>query len=69
MGSDPRCRPTHHTLSHAVIESHIQNRERLAQLLAQVQSSSPGKKTTDNHLAIMTKRKRRRFKLLKSRIK
>ena len=29
-GSDPRCRPTHHSLSHAVAASHIQNRGKLA---------------------------------------
>ena len=39
-GSDPRCGPTHHSLSHAVVVSHIQNRGRLAQMLAQGQSSS-----------------------------
>ena len=28
-GSDPRHRPTHHSSSHAVVASHIQNRVRL----------------------------------------
>ena len=39
-GSDPRHGPTHQSLSHAVAVPHIQNRERLAQMLAQGQSSS-----------------------------
>ena len=34
-GSNPGCRPTHHSSSHAVAVSHIQNREILAQMLAQ----------------------------------
>ena len=40
---DPECGPTHCSSSHAVAECHIQNRERLAQMLAQGQSSSPKK--------------------------
>ena len=36
--------PTHHSTSHAVVASHIQNRGRLAQMLAQGQSSSPRRK-------------------------
>ena len=40
-GSDPRCRPTHCSSSHALVASHTQNRGRLAQTLAQGQSSSP----------------------------
>ena len=38
--SDPGRRPTHCSLSHAVVVPYIQNRERLAQMLAQGQSSS-----------------------------
>ena len=41
MGLNPGCRPTNHSSSHAVVASHIQNRGRLAQMLAQGQSSSP----------------------------
>ena len=40
VGSDPQCRPMHRLLSHAVVTSHIQNGGRLAQMLAQGQSSS-----------------------------
>src|SRR3712207_8172398 len=40
MGSDPGCRPTHHSSSHAVEASHIQSRGRWAWMLAQGQSSS-----------------------------
>ena len=36
-GSDPGHRPTHCSSSHAVALSHIQNRGRLAQMLAQGQ--------------------------------
>ena len=43
-GSKPECRHTHRSSSHAVAASHIQNRERLAQMLAQGRSSSPKKK-------------------------
>ena len=39
MGSHPGHGPTHCSLSHAVAVSHIQNRGRLAQTLAQQQSS------------------------------
>ena len=46
-GLDPRCRPTHCSSSHAVAASHIQNRGRLAQMLAQSQSS-PRKKQKQN---------------------
>ena len=35
VGSDPCCRPTHCSSSHAVVASHVQNRRRLAQTLAQ----------------------------------
>ena len=31
MGLDPGCGPTHHSSSHAVVASHIQNRGKLAQ--------------------------------------
>ena len=41
VGSDPGCGPTHHSSSHAVAASLIQNRGRLAQMLAQGQFSSP----------------------------
>ena len=41
--SDPACRPTHHSSHHAVAASHMQNRMRLAQMLAQGQSSSENK--------------------------
>ena len=37
---DPLCGPTHCLLSHAVVAALIQNRGRLAQILAQGQSSS-----------------------------
>ena len=40
--SDPRHGPTHCSSSHAVAASHTQNRGRLAQMLAQGQSSSHG---------------------------
>ena len=40
VGSDPGCGPTYRSSSHAVAASHIQNRWRLAQMLAQGQSSS-----------------------------
>ena len=39
-GLDPRCGPTHCSSSHAVVASHMQNRGRLAQMLAQGQSAS-----------------------------
>ena len=39
-GSDPTCRPTHCSSSHAVAASHILNRRRVAHMLAQGQSSS-----------------------------
>ena len=44
MDLDPRCRTTHCSSSHAVAVSHMQNRGRLAQMLAQSQSSSAKKK-------------------------
>ena len=44
MGSDPGHRPTHYLSNHAVVASHMQNRGRLAQMLAQEQSSSPERK-------------------------
>ena len=40
LGSDPGCGLAHHSSSHAVAASHIQNRGRLAQMLAQGQSFS-----------------------------
>ena len=43
-GSDPRRGPTHCSSSHAVAVSHIQNKGRLAQMLAQQQSSSTEKR-------------------------
>ena len=43
-GSDPGHRATHCSSSHAVVASHIQNRGRVTQMLAQGQSSSPKKK-------------------------
>ena len=46
-GSDPRHRPTHDSSRHAVEASHIQNRGRLAQMLAQHQSSSAKKKNEE----------------------
>ena len=33
-GSDPGCGPTHHSSRHAVVASHIQNRERISLYLA-----------------------------------
>ena len=39
-GSDPRCRPTYCSSGHTVVASYIQSRERLAEMLAQGQSSS-----------------------------
>ena len=44
MGPDPGHRSTHGSLCHAVAVSHIQNRRRWAQMLAQGQPSSPKKK-------------------------
>ena len=41
--SDPGCGPTHHSSSHAVVESYIQSGGRLAQMLAQGQSLSSRK--------------------------
>ena len=41
---DPRCGPMHHSSNHAVAASHIQNRGRLAEMLAQGQSSSQKKR-------------------------
>ena len=40
-GLDSGCGPTHHSSSHTVVASHIQNRGRWAQTLAQGQPSSP----------------------------
>ena len=48
MGLDPGCEPTHCSLSHAVVASHIQNRARLAQMLAQGQASLSKKRRTGN---------------------
>ena len=39
-GCDPRHRPTHCSSGYAVVASHMQNRGRLAQILAQGHSSS-----------------------------
>ena len=44
MASDAGRGPTHHSSSRAVAASHIQNRGRLAQILAQEQSSSSKKR-------------------------
>ena len=44
MGLDPAHASTHRSSSHAVVASHIQNRGRLAQMLAQGHSFSPKKK-------------------------
>ena len=44
MGSDLRHRPIHRSSSHAVAATHIQNKGRLAQMLAQGQSSSSQKR-------------------------
>ena len=44
MASDPRCGPIHCLASYAVAASHIPNRGRLAQMLAQRQSSSSKKR-------------------------
>ena len=41
MALNPRCEPTHYSSHHAVVRSHIENRGRLALMLAQGQSSSP----------------------------
>ena len=43
VGSDPGCGPTHHSSGHAVAASYIHNRGKLAQMIAQGQSSSPTK--------------------------
>ena len=43
-GLDPGCRPTLFISSHAVAATHIQNRGRLAQTLAQGESSSSKEK-------------------------
>ena len=48
MSSDPRHGPKHHSLSHTVVASHIQNRGRLAQMLAQGQSFSSKKRKIGN---------------------
>ena len=47
-GPNPGCGPTYHLSGHAVVASHIQSGGRLAQMLAQGQSSSP-KRTLKNH--------------------
>src|SRR3712207_7859349 len=46
-GSDPRHRLTHHSSSQSVAASHIQNRGRLAQMLAQQQSSRSEEHTSE----------------------
>ena len=43
MGLDPGCGPTYCSSSHSVVVSHIENRGRLAQMLAHGQSSSSKK--------------------------
>ena len=48
MGSDRRNGPTHGSSSYAVEASHIQNRGREAQMLAQGQSSSSKKRKIGN---------------------
>ena len=48
MVSDYRCGPTHCSSSHAMVMSYIQNRGRLAQMLAQGQSSSRKKRRIGN---------------------
>ena len=48
MGLDPGRRPAHYLSSYAVAVSHIQNRGRLAQMLAQGQSSSRKKNPKKN---------------------
>ena len=50
VGSDPWCRPTHCASSHAVAASHIQNGGRLAEMLAQQQSSSPERKRKETQV-------------------
>ena len=52
MGSDPRCGPTHCSSNHAVEASHIQNKGRLAQILAQGQSSSPKQNKNEQRIQI-----------------
>ena len=46
-GSDLGCGPAHCSSSQAAAATHIQNRGRLAQMLAQGQSSSPKEKKKD----------------------
>ena len=52
-----RCRPTPFTGGHAVVATHIQNRVRLGQMLAQGESSSAEKKKRKK------KKKKKRIKL------
>ena len=54
MGSDPRQRCTHLSSSNAVVVSHIPNRGRLAQMLAQRQWSSSKKKEICNRCQFRT---------------
>ena len=54
VGSDPRRRSTHHSLSHAAVASYVQNRGRWAQMLAQGQSSS--KKQNKTKLKLLLER-------------
>ena len=49
-GSDSGCAPTHRSSSHAVVASHVQNRGRLTQMLAQGQSSLQRKQTNKQKL-------------------
>ena len=51
MDLDPECGPTDCLSSRAVAASHIQNRGRLAQMLAQRQTSSDKKRRIGNRLA------------------
>ena len=56
MGSDTQYRPTP-LISHAAEASHIQSRGRLAQMLVQGESSSPGKKKEGKeilHVVVLT---------------
>ena len=61
VGSDPRHGPMHHSSSHAVAASHIQNARKSAQMLAQGHSSSRkrGRLATDISLwpIFLTKKK------------
>lgn len=51
--SDPRLGPIHHSSSHVVEASHIQNGGRFTEMLAQGESSSPKKKKREEEVIFL----------------